>query len=168
MAARNSIPNQVFIGLPWKTVRPKYERAMDWLSIRSPLSFVIVGRGDEQDAQDLLDIIKSKLENSSFALFDATGGNANVSLEYGYAEEKTFRERSIFPVIRPRARAATYPLLATLLGRGGITTPTNGVCEPFCRTFPRSIRTSSDSKRHWRLSRGGSTKARRSGSVRLC
>jgi hypothetical protein len=88
MAARNTIPNQVFIGLPWKTVRPKYDRAIDWLSIRSPLSFVIVGRGDDQDAQDLLDIIKSKLENSSFALFDATGGNANVSLEYGYAEAK--------------------------------------------------------------------------------
>jgi hypothetical protein len=78
----------VFIGLPWKTVRPKYERAIDWLSIRSPLSFVIVGRNDDQDAQNLLEIIKSKLENSSFALFDATGGNANVSLEYGYAEAK--------------------------------------------------------------------------------
>ena len=88
MAGRTAIPNQVFIGLPWKTVRPKYERAIDWLSIRSPLSFVIVGRGDDQDAEDLLDIIKSKLENSSYALFDATGGNANVSLEYGYAEAK--------------------------------------------------------------------------------
>ena len=75
------IPNRVFVGLPWKNVRPRYERAIDWLSIRSPLSFVIVGRGDNQDAQDLLEVIKSKLESSSYAVFDATAGNANVSLE---------------------------------------------------------------------------------------
>jgi hypothetical protein len=84
----SAIANQVFVGLPWKNVRPKYERAIDWLSIRSPLSFVIVGRGDDQDAQDLLEVIKGKLESSSHAVFDATAGNANVSLEYGYAEAK--------------------------------------------------------------------------------
>jgi hypothetical protein len=88
MTSRSAIPNQVFIGLPWKNVRARYERAIDWLAIRSPLSCVIVGRADDQDAQDLLDVIKSKLENSSYAVFDATGGNANVSLEYGYAEAK--------------------------------------------------------------------------------
>lgn len=84
----DAIPNQVFVGLPWKNVRPRYERAIDWLSIRSPLSFVIVGREDNQDAQDLLEVIKGKLESSSYAVFDATAGNANVSLEYGYAEAK--------------------------------------------------------------------------------
>jgi nucleoside 2-deoxyribosyltransferase len=49
---------------------------------------VIVGRGDNQDAEDLLEVIKAKLEYSSYAVFDATAGNANVSLEYGYAEAK--------------------------------------------------------------------------------
>jgi hypothetical protein len=52
------------------------------------LSLVIVGRGDDQDAEDLLEVIKAKLESSSYAVFDATAGNANVSLEYGYAEAK--------------------------------------------------------------------------------
>lgn len=53
---------------------------------RVPLSFVVVGRDDEQDADDLLEIIKQKLQKSSYAIFDTTGGNANVSLEFGFAE----------------------------------------------------------------------------------
>lgn len=88
MAKLSAIPNQVFVGIPWRNVRAKYDRAIDWLAIRSPLSLVLVGRGDDQDAEDLLDVIKSKLESSSYAVFDATAGNANVSLEYGYAEAK--------------------------------------------------------------------------------
>jgi hypothetical protein len=88
MANRIIIPNQVFIGLPWKNVRRRFDHVIDRLEIRSPLSFVIVGRGDDQDAEDLLEVIKAKLENSSYAIFDATAGNANVSLEYGYAEAK--------------------------------------------------------------------------------
>jgi hypothetical protein len=88
VAKLTTIANQVFVGIPWRNVRSKYEHAIDWLLIRSPLSFVIVGRGDNQDAQDLLDVIKGKLESSSYAVFDATAGNANVSLEYGYAEAK--------------------------------------------------------------------------------
>jgi len=88
MAQRDIIPNQVFIGLPWKNIRRRYERVIDKLKIRSPLSYVIVGRADDQDAEDLLIVIKGKLENSSYAIFDATTGNANVSLEYGYAEAK--------------------------------------------------------------------------------
>jgi hypothetical protein len=88
MATQSAIPNRVFVGLPRKNVRAKYERAIDWLSIRSPLSFVIIGRQDDQDAADLLELIKGRLESSSYAVFDATAGNANVSLEYGYAEAK--------------------------------------------------------------------------------
>jgi hypothetical protein len=51
-----------------------------------PLSFIIVGRGDQQDAADLLLVVKERLLASSYAVFDATGGNANVSLEFGIAE----------------------------------------------------------------------------------
>ena len=45
-----------------------------------------MGRGDSQEAQDLLDVIKERLFSSSLAVFDATGGNANVSREFGLAE----------------------------------------------------------------------------------
>lgn len=80
------ISNQVFIGCPWKTVRPRYGRAIDQLRKRFPISFVIVGRDDGQEAEDLLNIIKQRLLSSSYAIFDATGGNPNVSLEFGLAD----------------------------------------------------------------------------------
>jgi len=83
---QNYIHNQVFIGCPWKTVRKKYETLIEEFKKRYPLSFVIVGRGTDQKAEDLLKIIKDKLFSSSGAIFDASGGNANVSLEYGLAE----------------------------------------------------------------------------------
>ena len=85
-ASEAAIPNQVFLGLPWKTVRPKYERIVATLKKRFPLSFVIVGREDNQDAEDLLEVIKKRILTSSYAIFDATGGNANVSLEFGFAD----------------------------------------------------------------------------------
>jgi hypothetical protein len=82
------VPNQVFIGAPWSSVRPKYERIANSLRKKYPLSFVIVGRTTAQDAEDLLQVIRSAIESSSYAIFDATSGNANVSLEFGYAEAK--------------------------------------------------------------------------------
>jgi hypothetical protein len=84
--ATGVIANQVFIGCPWKIVRVKYERAIDSLRKKYPISFIIIGRDDGQDAEDLLKIIKERLLSSSYAVFDATGGNPNVSLEFGIAE----------------------------------------------------------------------------------
>ena len=83
---REFIPNQVFIGLPWKNVRPKYDHIIPMLEKKYPLHFTIVGRNDGQDARDLFEIIKQRITSSSYAVFDATSGNANVSLEYGFAE----------------------------------------------------------------------------------
>lgn len=117
MANRSTIPNQVFIGLPWKNVRPKYDRAIDWLLARSPLSFVIVGRGDDQDAQDLLEIIKSKLEGSSYALFDATGSNPNVSLEYGYAEAKNIPRALYLSSHKAAHRSRDPSIVSDLAGK---------------------------------------------------
>jgi hypothetical protein len=85
-AADDSVANQVFIGCPWKTVRPKYERIIDRLNRKYPLSFIIVGRRDGQQAEELLTVIKQRLGTSASAIFDATYGNANVSLEFGFAE----------------------------------------------------------------------------------
>jgi len=92
MAKRNRltvgevIPNQVFIGCPAKGVRSKYQTVIGKLKNTFPISFVIVGRDETQDAHDLLFVIKSKLGTSSHAVFDATNHNPNVSLEFGYAE----------------------------------------------------------------------------------
>jgi hypothetical protein len=61
------IANQVFLAIPWKGARPKYEACIDRLKSRSPLSFVIVGRADNQDADDLLQVIKELIDGSSYA-----------------------------------------------------------------------------------------------------
>jgi hypothetical protein len=85
-AKRQFIPNQVFVGLLWKNVRSKYDRIIGNLAKKYPLYFTIVGRDDNQAAEALFEVIKERIGSSSYAVFDATGGNANVSLEYGYAE----------------------------------------------------------------------------------
>ena len=78
----------MFIGCPWKTIRPKYERifAKKTFRRRNPLLFVIVGRDGNQRAEDLFAEIKRQIDSSSCAIFDVSGGNANVSLEFGYAQ----------------------------------------------------------------------------------
>ncbi len=86
MTKRTVIANQVFIGCPWRTIRPKYDRRIDKLNKKFSLSFILVGREQDQTAEDLLTVIKTKLLSSSYAIFDVTAGNANVSLEFGIAE----------------------------------------------------------------------------------
>jgi hypothetical protein len=112
------IPNQVFIGCPWKTVHSKYQQAIDSLKNKFPLSFVIVGRDEDQDAEDLLTIIKGKLVSSSYAIFDATGGNANVSLEYGYAEAIDLPRTLYLSSHEASHRSTTdSPIIADLAGK---------------------------------------------------
>lgn len=112
------IPNQVFVGLPWKTVRPRYERIIRKLEAKYPLYFTIVGRDDGQDAGDLLEIIKQRISSSSHAIFDATGGNANVSLEFGYAEGIEVN-RSIFLSAHKAAQKSSGagPIISDLHGK---------------------------------------------------
>lgn len=115
---RDFVPNQVFVGLPWKNVRARYDRIIPKLENKYPLHFTIVGRNDGQDAQDLFEIIKQRIASSSYAVFDATGGNANVSLEYGYAEGIEV-ERSIFlsaHKARQKANSGS-PIISDLTGR---------------------------------------------------
>lgn len=112
------IANQVFLGLPWRAVRPRYEHIIDRMRTRSPISFVIVGRNDKQDAEDLFEVIKERIESSSYAIFDATGGNANVSLEYGYAEAVDL-PRALYLSTHGAARraASDAPIIADLAGK---------------------------------------------------
>ncbi len=114
---RDFIANQVFLGLPWKNVRARYERLIRRLEIKFPLHFTIVGRNDGQSAEDLFEIIKTRISLSSVAIFDATGGNANVSLEYGYAEG-TGIDRVIYVSTHKAAtRTPGNPIISDLGGR---------------------------------------------------
>lgn len=81
-------PQVVFVGCPWHTIRPKYERIFNKKTFkrRFPLAFVIVGRDGNQRAEDLFAEIKRQIDSCSVAIFDVSGGNANVALEFGYAQ----------------------------------------------------------------------------------
>lgn len=112
------ISNQVFVGAPWHRVRPKYERIISGLRTRFPLSFVIVGRQDGQDAADLLTTIKDRIGTSSYAVFDATGGNPNVSLEFGYAEAMDIDRALYFSThAATKQRSQDTPIIADLAGK---------------------------------------------------
>ena len=82
------IPNQIFIGCPWKNIKPKYERIRNKLSQKFPQSLILIGGRESQSAEDLLKVIEENLEKSTCAIFDVTGGNPNVSLEFGFAKAK--------------------------------------------------------------------------------
>lgn len=109
------IPNQVFIGLPWKNIRPKYEKCIDALQKNYPMHFTIVGRNDAQDADDLLSVITDRIRSSSYGIFDATNGNANVSLEYGYAEAIEL-PRAIYVSTHRAANSSTAGIIISDLG----------------------------------------------------
>lgn len=112
------VPNQIFVGLPWKNVRKKYDRIIRTLEKKFPLHFAIVGRNDGQDAVGLFEIIKQRIATSSHAIFDATDGNANVSLEYGYAEGIEV-PRVIYLCVRqkPYRTTASSPIISDLSGQ---------------------------------------------------
>lgn len=111
------IPNQVFLAIPWRNVRAKYEWAISKLRKQYPLSFVIVGREDGQDAEDLFEVIKTKILASSYVIFDATGGNANVSLEYGFAEANDVPRALYLSTHKAAKRATDAPIIADLAGK---------------------------------------------------
>lgn len=113
---RQFIPNQVFVGLPWKNVRPKYERVIEKLIKKYPIHFTIVGRNDGQDAKVLFEVIKERIAASSYAVFDATGANANVSLEYGYAEGIEVPRSIFLSDHKASHRSAGSPIISDLTG----------------------------------------------------
>ena len=111
------IQNQVFVGLPWKN-REKYDDIIHKLENKYPLYFAMVGRDDGQNAEELLSLIKQRIESSSFAIFDATGGNANVSLEYGYAEGKEISRAIFLSAHKAAAKSsAISPIISDLTGK---------------------------------------------------
>jgi hypothetical protein len=87
MAADESVvENQIFIGVPWKDVRKKFETAIGELQEQYPVQCVIFGRNTGQDADDLWQSIQKEIRASAATIFDVTGSNPNVALEFGYAE----------------------------------------------------------------------------------
>jgi hypothetical protein len=116
--AKERAANQIFLGYPWKTYRSHWEKIVSELHKWSPLYFVAVGRKPGQPASQLLTTILQTLDRSSAAFFDASAGNPNVALEYGYARA-TLDESAIYLFRDENATSVTgpgSPIIADLAG----------------------------------------------------
>jgi hypothetical protein len=82
---RSIVPNRIFLAYQWHIYRPIFEDVCASLHRTYPVYFYAVGRPAGQPAEALLEKINSVLLSSTAAVFDASRGNSNVSLEYGLA-----------------------------------------------------------------------------------
>ena len=106
--AKERTSNQIFVGYPWKTYRAHWEKILTEVHKWSPLHFVAIGRQAGQPAAQLLTRILQAIERSSAAFFDASAGNPNVALEYGYARA-ILDESAIYLFRDENATGATGP-----------------------------------------------------------
>lgn len=86
MAADNVVPNGLFLGCEWAHYRERYEAATKTIHGKFPVHFLAPGRPEVETAEDLYRSIKMTIASSTGAVFDVSGGNVNVSLEYGYSD----------------------------------------------------------------------------------
>lgn len=79
-------PYQIFIGCPFtKGIRSSYDRLKREVEAETPLSLVLADTVGISSSNYLLDSITTLIRESASCIFDATGGNPNVSLEVGIA-----------------------------------------------------------------------------------
>lgn len=167
----NVIANQVFVGLPWRNVRPRYEKCIDKLEQKYPVHFTIVGRKDAQDAEDLLQVITTRIDTSSYGIFDATGGNANVSLEYGYAEAVDL-PRALYLSTHKAATGGTAGTIISDLGGKRRIEYTNeqslrSRLEAFCKDHDYTKRFEAFLQKRVRTTKRGDKKRRRALALKL-
>lgn len=171
MAKSSYVRNQVFLGIPAKNVKAHYEKIIANLAKKYAVSFIIVGRNDGQSAEDLLSIITDRLDNSSSAIFDATGGNPNVSLEFGFAEALDI-PRSLFLSTHAAATPKSSPaIIADLGGKRRVQYKTESGLEAeltkFCKAHPYTVRFETAQKKLFRNKGKGEKKRLRSLSLKI-
>lgn len=79
-------PHQVFVGCPFiKAIRKNYDKLKADLERETPLHIVLADTAAISSTDYLLEHITTLIRESAGCVFDATGGNPNVSLEVGIA-----------------------------------------------------------------------------------
>ena len=86
LSRREIVPNRVFLAYQWINYRTHYEKLCIDLHKTFPVYFHAIGRPKGVPAEALLEKIKFVMLSSTAAVFDASRGNPNVSLEYGLAQ----------------------------------------------------------------------------------
>ena len=116
---------------------------------------------------ELLELIRTKLSSSSAAIFDATGGNANVSLEFGFAEGRSIpRHIYISKHGATRRSSKQSSIIADLQGKVRNIYKQESVLarllENFCRAHPYQIKFDKAMKKNLqRQSQGNKIKYRK-------
>ena len=118
LKGRRVVPNRIFLAYPWERYRKHYEEVCNEMHRRFPVYFFALGRPRGTRAEDLYQRIKKVVSASTFALFDASKGNPNVSLEYGYADALDGLERFLLidEYTIPSRSSAGTPIIADLAG----------------------------------------------------
>ena len=77
---------QVFVGCPFlPAIRRNYDKLKNDLEKETPLRIILADTMTITSTDNLLDYITELIRDSAACIFDATGGNPNVSLEVGIA-----------------------------------------------------------------------------------
>lgn len=78
--------HQVFVGCPFlNAIRKNYDKLKAELEAETPLHIVLADTASITSTDYLLEHITTLIRESAGCIFDATGGNPNVSLEVGVA-----------------------------------------------------------------------------------
>lgn len=98
---------QVFIGCPFTSgVRKTYDRLKLQLEAETPLRVVLADTTSITSTDYLLEHITDLIRESAGCIFDASGGNPNVSLEVGIAHALPVDFLITLNTRKPRAAAA--------------------------------------------------------------
>ena len=121
---------QVFIGCPFvKDVRKPFDRLKRELEAETPLSLVLADTVGVTSSDYLLEHITGLIRESAACIFDATGGNPNVSLEVGIAHTipvdfmltfKTRRKRKRSLAVATARDAEVRSIISDLQGKNRI------------------------------------------------
>lgn len=77
---------QVFVGCPFlSSIRKNYDKLKEEIEEETPLHIVLADTTAVSSTDYLLEHITGLIRDSAASVFDATGGNPNVSLEVGIA-----------------------------------------------------------------------------------
>jgi hypothetical protein len=102
----NAKLHQVFVGCPFrKNIRQNYDRLKKDLEAETPLAVILADTGEMTSTNYLLQHISKLIADSAACIFDATGGNPNVSLEVGIAHALPADYLLTISTRKPRTKA---------------------------------------------------------------
>lgn len=144
--------HQIFVGCPFlAAIRKNYDKLKADLEKETPLHIVLADTTAVSSTDYLLEHITNLIRESAACVFDATGGNPNVSLEIGIAHAMPANFLLALYTRKPRTQQAaqralqqqgeTKPIISDLQGRNRIeyktyTTLKTGLTNRYLKSLP--------------------------------